>query len=407
MSRERVSFMFLNIGHLLDHLFLLIFATVAALALTTDWNMSYGKLVFFATSGAIALGACTIPAGWIADKWSREGMMVIFFIGIGSSSILTSFAENPIQISGGLFLIGMFAAIYHPVGLALVVQGLEKTGVPLAVNGIWGNVGVGAAALVTGFLIDVSGWRTAFIVPGVISILTGIAYLYFVRGGASSTDAAKSKPGKPSRADGQAALDRPTMIRIFAVILFSTAVGGLVFQSTTFAMPKIFDERLTEIAGTATLVGVFAFIVFCVAAFAQVLVGLLADRFAIRWVFTGVAATQVVFLALMQGLNGVAALIVAIVAMMAVFGQIPINDILVGRISTTEWRSRVYAFRYVVTFTAAALTLPFVGWLHGRWGFTVLFIVLAVAAAVMLAAILTLPTTHVTDNLEPSTAAAE
>ena len=165
MDRDRINFFFLNIGHFMDHLCMLVFATVAALRLTNEWGMTYSELIPYATPGFIAFGVFAIPAGWLADKWSREAMMSIFFVGIGLSSIFTALAQTPIQIGIGLFAIGVFAAIYHPVGIAMVVHGREKTGVPLAVNGIFGNMGVAVAALLTGFLIDTAGWRSAF-VPG-------------------------------------------------------------------------------------------------------------------------------------------------------------------------------------------------------------------------------------------------
>ncbi len=387
MSRDKLNFLFLNIGHLYDHYFVLIFATVAALTLAGEWNLSYAALIPYATPGFIAFGMFAVPAGWLADKWDRRHMMSVFFIGIGASAMATAAAESPLQIGIGLFCIGTFAAIYHPVGLALVVQGQTKTGVILAVNGIWGNVGVGVAAMATGILIDLAGWRAAFLVPGVLSIATGLLYALFVRSDPSTAAAGPAKKPKPSLAG----VERRTIIHIFAVIFFSTAVGGLTFQSTTFALPRIFDERLTDLAGTATLVGTFAFIVFTVAAIAQLIVGYFTDRYSVRYVFGAVAITQAVFFLAVQDLTGWPALIVSVIVMMAVFGQIPINDVLVGRISTEEWRSRVFAFRYLVTFTAMASTLPIIAWLHATWGFTALFGVLAAAATAMLCAVLTLP----------------
>ena len=148
-SRQQLDFLFLNLGHFLDHLFMLIFATVAALKLTNDWGMSYAELIPYATPGFIAFGLCALPAGWLADKWSREGMMTLFFFGIGIASMLTAMASTPMEIGAGLFLIGVFGAIYHPVGLAMVVQGRTRTGIPLAINGIFGNMGVASAALLT------------------------------------------------------------------------------------------------------------------------------------------------------------------------------------------------------------------------------------------------------------------
>src|SRR4029453_2986924 len=88
----------------------------------------------------------------------------------------TAFARTPFEVGLGLFVVGVFAAIYHPVGLAIVVAKWKNTGMRIAVNGVFGNLGVASAALVTGYFIDHGGWAIAFIVPGVVSIAVGVAY---------------------------------------------------------------------------------------------------------------------------------------------------------------------------------------------------------------------------------------
>lgn len=390
MQRSQVRFLFLNVGHFLDHYFMLIFATAAALRLTTEWGLSYAALIPYATPGFIAFGLCAVAAGWLADKWSREGMMVIFFIGIGVSSVLAGAANNPLQIAVSLTFIGVFAAIYHPVGLAMVVEGRDKTGVPLAINGISGNMGVASAALLTGFLIDTAGWRSAFIVPGAVSILLGVLYLVFVRADRHlKTDAVGAVAAR--KTVQSPTIPRSTLLRVFGIILFTTAVGGLIFQSTTFALPKVFDERLMALAGTPTMVGWYAFLVFSVAAFAQLAVGHLVDNYSVRVVFACIAILQVTFFATMVQLSGIAALIVAIAFMLAVFGQIPINDVLIGRMARSEWRSRAYALRYIVTFSVMASAVPLIAWVHSTWGFSTLFGLLAAAAALIFVAVLLLP----------------
>lgn len=392
MGRERINFLFLNVGHYLDHLFVLLFATVAALALVREWNMSYAALIPYATPAFVIFGIGALPAGWIADRWSREGMMVVFFIGIGVSAMLTALAQTPLQIGLALSLMGVFASIYHPVGLAMVIQGRERTGVPLAVNGIFGNMGVASAALIAGALIDATGWRSAFVWPGAVSVAIGIAYAAFVYLGREAGAAgARSQTAQGGRAAWTSALGRQTVFRVFAIIFFSAGVGGLVFQSTTFAIPKVFDERLGELAGTATLIGWYAFMVFAVAAFAQLVVGYLVDRYSIRTVFAFVAGLQAVFFALMYQLTGPAALAVAVCFMLVVFGQIPINDVLIGRMARGEWRSRAYAARYIVTFSVSATAIPLIAGVHSAWGFATLFLMLAAAAAAIFAAVLMLP----------------
>lgn len=408
MTRDRIHLAFMGIGHFYDHLFLLIFATVAALALGREWQMGYAELIPYATPCFIAFGLGAIPAGWIADKWSREGMMVIFFIGIGSSAIAAGLAQTPIQIGIALLAIGLFASIYHPVGIAMVVHGREKTGMPVAVNGVFGNMGVACATLLTGFLIDGPGWRLAFALPGAVSVATGLAYAVVVYAGrAAALEEQRSGAADRKAATGTITLERATLVRVFAIIFFSTAVGGLIFQSTTFALPKVFEERLPELADTATLVGRYAFIVFAVAACAQLVVGYLVDRHSIRAIFASVAALQAVCFAMMQHLTGPEALIVAVAFQLAVFGQIPINDVLVGRITRSEWRSRVYAFRYIVTFSVVASSVPFIAWLYAYWDFATLFRVLAIAAAAVFIVVLLLPGTGAVTGRMPKTVVAD
>ena len=388
MKRGQVRFLFLNIGHFLDHLFLLIFATAAALRLTQEWGLSYAELIPYATPSFIAFGVCAIPAGWLADRWSREGMMAVFFFGIGSASIFASFASSPLDIAICLALIGIFAAIYHPVGLAMVVEGRKKTGIPLAINGVFGNMGVACAALLTGFLIDSISWQAAFAIPGVVSVIIGIIYLGFLRTKAPVGEAASAQSSKSAE---PAKIPKETLILVFGIIFFTTALGGLIFQSTTFALPKVFDERLIELAGSATTVGWYAFLVFSLAAFAQLVVGHLVDNYSVRSVFLFVASLQAIFFLIMTQISGIWALIVAIGFMLAVFGQIPINDVLVGRMARSEWRSRAYSFRYIVTFSVMASAVPFIAWVHGNWGFNVLFYILAGVALLICSAACFLP----------------
>ena len=388
-DRENVHFLLLNIGHFLTHLFMLIFATAAALTLSRDWGMSYGELIAFATPGFIAYAVFTLPAGWLADRWSREGMMTVFFLGIGAASAFTALAETPVQMAVGLSVIGMFAAIYHPVGIALVVHGRHRTGVPIAINGIFGNLGVAAAALITALFIDHADWRTAFVWPGLFSIAMGVAYLFIVAG-----RSAEAQESARPESEGRAApmlFDRATVIRVLLIVFTTSSLGGLVFQSTTFTLPKVFDEQLGDLAVSASDVGWFAFLVLAVAAVGQLIVGYLVDRLPVRRIFMIVAVLQVSLFAVMPGLTGWQALVVAIAFMFAVFGQIPINDVLIGRVTHSAWRSRVYALRYMINFSIIASSVPLIAWIYSGWGFDTLFVLLAITASGILIAASLLP----------------
>ena len=368
---------FINLGHLLDHLVMLVFPTVV-LALALEWNRPYSELLPLALGGFIAFGAFAIPAGWLADQWSRYKMMVLFYFGIGGALFLTGFATAPWQIAVGLFITGMFAAIYHPVGIAMLVASPKNLGMALGWNGLWGNLGLAFAAIISGALMDLWGWRMAFFVPGLLSVAAGVAFLLLV-----------PDPGpvpKKSKTVGLH-LDTRTMAQIFVVLLVATACGGVIFNSTTVAMPKIFDERLRALTQTNVGIGALVAVVYSVAAFAQVLMGTLMSRYEMKPLMIGVGLAQVPLLFAAASLDGWPMLVVALLMMMAIFGQIPLNDAIVGKYVADEYRARVLSVRYVVSFGVAATSVPLIALLHRtEGGFRNVFMVLGVLAAAIFVA---------------------
>ena len=373
---------FLNLGHLLDHLVMLVFPT-AVVAIGREWGQPYAELLPLALGGFIAFGVFAFPAGWLADHWSRYKVLAVFFFGIGASLFVTGFAQSPWQIALGLTVVGAFAAIYHPVGIAMLVASPEKMGKVLGWNGLWGNLGLAFAALLTGALMDAAGWRAAFFVPGAFCVLAGICFLCLVK------DPGKVK--KTSKSIGLH-LDGPTMSRIFAIMLIATACGGVIFNSTTISMPKVFDERLHELTQTNLGIGVLVAAVYSIAAFAQVLMGALIDRTELRRLMIGVGLVQIPMLWLAANLQGWAMLAVALCMMLAVFGQIPLNDAIVGKYVADEYRARVLGVRYVVSLGVAAVAVPMIAALHRtEGGFANVFLVLAVLAGGMLTASLFFP----------------
>ena len=363
---------FLNLGHLLDHLAMLVFPT-AVVAIGREWNQPYAELLPLALGSFIAFGAFAIPAGWLADHWSRHKVMVLFYFGIGASLFATGFAQSTWQIAAGLTVVGAFAAIYHPVGIAMLVASPKNMGRLLGWNGLWGNLGLASAALLTGALVDAFGWRAAFYVPGIVCVAAGFLFLLLVE-----------DPGKVKKTSKSLGLhvDARMMTRIFTIMLIATACGGIIFNSTTISMPKVFDERLSALTQTNFGIGLLVAVVYTLAAFAQVLMGALIDRMELRRLMIGVGLVQIPMLWLAANLEGWAMLGVALLMMLAVFGQIPLNDAIVGRYVADEFRARVLGVRYVVSLGVAAVAVPMIAALHKTaGGFSNVFLVLAVLAS--------------------------
>tara|TARA_A100000164_G_scaffold64954_1_gene53586 strand:- start:4659 stop:5849 length:1191 start_codon:yes stop_codon:yes gene_type:complete len=393
---SRLHFAFLNAGHFIDHLLPLVFATVAALVLTRKWGMSYAELIPYATPALVVFGLGALPAGWLADRWSRQKMMVIFFFGIGASAIATAYANTPLTLALGLFAIGLFGSIYHPVGLAMVIQGGQRTGLPLAVNGVFGNLGVACAVLFTSLLIEASGWRAAFIWPGLVTLLVGVAYWIFIRGPQADDPhqyEKKSGDTKPLQA-----FTWETLVRVFVIVFASTALGGLIFQSTTFDLSKVIDERLSGLTISITAIGWYTFSIFALASVGQLIVGYLVDCWPLKLVFLAVATGQCLLALALVNSSGMSTIVVWAAFMLVVFGQIPINDVLIGRVTSSGWRSRALGARYIITFSVNATAIPMIAWTHTTWGFGAFFMILAAIAAAIMAFVSFLPKVEITQT---------
>ena len=385
--------LFLNLGHSLDHLFMLMFPAVAALA-ATELSASYGEILKLATGSFIAFGVFSLPMGWLADRFSRESMMTVFFLGIGGSMILTGFSTEMWQIFGSLILVGMFAAIYHPVGLAMVSQGGGDIGRRLGVNGVWGNMGVAASALLVGVFADLAGWREAFLLAGSLSILIGFGWIGNTRRIVADPSANKKK------------INAPTLNwqRVLLVVAITTTIGGFIFNSMTVSLPKVLDDRLSSFAMSATEVGAIASLVYASAAFTQILVGRAIDKYSIKPIFLALVAGQAITLYLAIMADGWLMVAISVLVMVMVFGQIPINDTLIARYTPDAWRGRVYSIKYVLSFTVSAAAVPSIAWLYeGAGGFSTMFSLAAIAAFIITVTVAFMPGGNPSsDSLKPA-----
>jgi predicted MFS family arabinose efflux permease len=369
-AARRLSIGFINWAHAIDHYVMLILATVVIeLAVVYQW--SYAELIALGTPSFIAFGVFSLPAGWLGDHWSRRNMMTLFFLGCGVSLAGAALAPNPATLAVALAVLGVFAAIYHPVGTAMLIEQATQRGRSLAFNGVCGNLGVAFAAGITAALVYGLGWRGAFYVPAAICIATGIVYPLLV------PDERRKGTGRTSAPD--VALARWMAAAIFGLFIVIALSAGLVFHIATVSLPKLVDERLgldispIQIGGIATLI-------FMCGALAQLAIGRLVEKFPLHMLFAAVAFLQFVGVLWVAYANGAMLVVALMVAVAAIYAQVTVNDMVIARYTADAWRARVYAVRYFLTFLVSGAAVSLIAVLHGRGGFDLVLNITAVIA---------------------------
>src|SRR5438270_10649539 len=371
MSTGRPTALLLNAGHALDHLFLLIFATAVG-TIAADWGMVWQDLMPYTVGAFVMFGLGSLPAGRLGDLWGRRAMMVIFFLGMGVSGLLIALTAGVWTLAAALTLMGVFSSIYHPVGIPMLVQGSKNPGFTIGVNGLFGNLGIAVAAILTGLLVKHISWRAAFAVPGGLALLCGVLFLAVV-------PREEMAPAKRPRKSVD--LPRAVMARVLAVMTLAAISSSLIFNFTTNGNGQLLAERLHGAVDDPATLGALLAVVYTVASFAQLIVGKLIDRVPLKWVYVPVAAGQVPLFLFAAQTTGWPHYVAMTLFMVFVFGAIPFIDAMIVQYVDDRMRSRVAGIRLAVGFGVSSLAVYLLGPTVKAAGFTTLLTALAALAA--------------------------
>ena len=367
MSRISPTSLLLNVGHALDHLFLLIFATAVG-AIATQWGMLWQDLMPYAAGAFVMFGLGSLPAGRLGDLWGRRAMMVVYFLGMGLSGLFIAMATGPWHLAVALTVMGIFASIYHPVGIPMLVQNARKPGFTIGVNGLAGNLGIAVAAILTGFLVKTMGWRAAFAVPALVALLCGVLFAVLV----------PTEEAPPARRPKKAVeLPQAVIVRAFFVMTLAAITGALLFNFTTTGNGQLMAERLRGTVDNPVTLGALLALVYTVASFAQLVVGKLLDRFPLKRIWFPMAAANVPLFVLAAHATGWPLYALLLGIMVFVFGAIPFIDALIVQYVDDRMRSRVAGMRLAVSFGVSSLAVYLLGPTVKAAGFTTLLLIMA------------------------------
>jgi MFS family permease len=368
---------FINFAHGLDHFVILIYPTVV-IALQAVYGRSYSDLIWLSTASFVAFGLFSLPAGWLSDRWSRRNMLVAFYLGCGVSLVGAAASSSFVFLTISLFGLGVFAAIYHPVGTAMILENATQRGRSMAFNGVCGNVGVSLAAGITAVLTAAFSWRGAFLVPGVICIVTGMIYYWLVP--------VETRRAVSRSTSADVVLSTPVAATIAGLFVIVALTAGLVFNTMAVALPKIVEERVGNDI-SLVVVGGLTTAVFLCGAIAQITVGRLVERIPVHILFTILAVMQFAGVVWSSYASGMMLVFALAFTMASIYGQVTVNDLVIARYTADAWRGRIFAVRYFLTFTISGAAVSMIALLYGRGGFDLVLQATALAAFCFLVAV--------------------
>ena len=390
-KNKTVPDIYLNLSHFLDHFVMLIFAK-AAYDAAKYFNYTYEQFIIYGLFGFVLFGGMAPIAAYLADKYSRSVLMVIFHFGIGISAISAGLSNSPGQLATSIGFIGIFASIYHPVGIAMLIQNNKKIGLRLGINGVYGNMGVAAAPLITGIFLTYGSWSACFIFPGLACLFYGVIFFRSLNPN-GPIDVLKKKTSSGNFA--------PHWLRVLIALVITTCSGGFIFGSMTFFVPRYFEISMGNITSSVLLTGILASIVYAIASLAQILVGWLIDRFSPKLILLLIGIGQFICISLSSIVTDLTLFLVMILAMGFVFGQIPITDTILSRYVPDVHRSKILSVKFLLNLSVGALVLP-VSSIMLKSGFEMssLFSVLGFIAILVIISAVFLPTQKRSERLD-------
>jgi len=193
-----------------------------------------------------ALGACwrlpfglfAVFAGWLTDRYGAKRTLVGYLLGCSLTSLLAAAAPDLWWLFIAFFLMGTFASVYHPAGLALISHAVPAEDHPraLSIHGIFGSVGIAVAPFLAAPVLSAgAGWRTYFALLSLPGVALGVVFLLALHDRWSPAARGKSSPeAEPSPGT--------FLARQYCVTLLIIILGGLIYGATMTFMPRYLDD---------------------------------------------------------------------------------------------------------------------------------------------------------------------
>ncbi len=264
---------------------LAITSTQAGFALTIMWGV---------------YAVCQYPSGRLSDRLTRKTLLVAGLGLLCVGFLVVWQTRSYLMFVGGVGIIGFGAGLYPTAARALVSDlFVERRGQAFGLHTAAGDLGNAAAAGLAVAALAVATWRDAFLPMVVLFVATLVALHVWSR---------QPYVIQPVSLSVVATIRRVLATRRVRRLLLAYILFGFTWQSTTGFLPTFLQvEKGLSVGLASTGFAVF----FLVGMLIKPLAGLLGDRF---------GRLPVALVALLGGLGGLLALLLAATPLGLIFG---------------------------------------------------------------------------------------
>jgi len=315
-------------------------------------------------------GLGALPAGMVVDRWGARRTLLAYLITCAVAAVATLFFHN-IWVIGFLFaLMGGAAGLYHPAGATLISHNVEQVGTGLGLHGVGGNLGLAVSPLLAALVAAMMGWRAAYAVLALPSIIMAVYFLKNdeIGNGVTIPEKDISDDVKKTATDNDDRTRWVPLIMLFALGVLNGFCyrGMLTFFPTFFAGNSPGEKEILE-------GGVFTTGVLIIGVLGQYIGGKLADRFRQEVVYAACFTISVPFLASISLFKPGAAVGVAILFAFFYFASQPVGNSIVTRLSSTSFRGRAFGIFFFMNFGMGSFAATISGWVGEHYGIEAIF----------------------------------
>ncbi len=383
-QNEKRILRFINIAHFLVHTFIIIFPSIAT-PLSAEFDLPFDAVLKISFLMYLFYGLCALPSGFLSDKIHPRTSLTIYFFGIGIAGLFTSFSQTKLQLRLSLMLLGIFASIYHPAGTGLLSKAIKNRGMALAINGIYGNIGIAAGPLIAGIITYLMGWRYIYIILSIPPLIMGVLLQFISMDIHPEMDAQIG-----SSLTLETSNSSKNKISYFIILCVSMVFAGFMYRGQTLILPTYFERKIyflhnfvktlnfLKVEGTKTLSAtILASLVYIVGIIGQLIGGKIADRYDLRYAYTLFFTSALPFLIMMYFLNNLPLFISSIFFILFSFGVQPIENSLIAKFTPHKWRNTSYGIKFILVFGVSSFVIYPVGFIQNRFSLESIFLLLS------------------------------